>query len=233
MVRVYTLFNWANLSSGIRYPRKEMRIMIRSSKVMKMESVLCITLLAIFLTACGGGGGGDDDVVGEPIASERAAENAVKDVAAVIQTEVLGSLPHGTYTNEVVDGISGTASVTGDYYYYDNVDCGFNCVESYNDTTITVVFTDYKAASADNAETTLSGTVTYANNKWSRQSGLSYSSGGSIPVSGNDVSYYRKIWNDYETWGYQDTISFSASGSSIHGSFSGWCTASNGMTYSF
>lgn len=194
-------------------------------------------LITIMVVGCGSGGGGDSNGSSSPnieaISDDWTAEDAVKDVAEVVYNELLPSLSHGTYSAEEVQGTTGNALVSGDYYFYNDVYCGSMCNKDYNDTDLIIVFTNYTGKTSDNSEATLTGTVTYSDNTWNQQSGTYYSSGGSIAVSGNDVSYDWEAWNDYKTWGVSDTITFSGFGSSIHGSFSGWCTPSNGVTYSF
>ena len=166
-----------------------------------------------------------------PITNAAEAAFAVQGVASAID-DVLGNLAHGTYTNEVVSGVSGTASVAGEKYYYSGVDCGYDCVRSYNDTAIEIVFADYKAVYCDydTCATTLSGTVTYTDDTWSRQQGSYYTSGGSVVMAGSDVSCYTVVSPGYiADWGYQDTISFMAGEEGYYGA----CTPSNGETYSW
>lgn len=168
----------------------------------------------------------------QAITDKYAAEDNVKHIAEGVMNTILKDLPSGAHNGEVINGISGTANVSGDNYYYSNIDCGSDCVKSEADIDITVVFNNYNAKSCDNCDATISGTVRYTDNTWSRQSGLNYSSGGTISCSGNNVSFTEIFTSDYSTWGYSDVISFSASGKSYY-KLSGWCTASNGETYNF
>ena len=91
-----------------------------------------------------------------------------------------------------------------------------------------MVFTKYRVMSNDNTESTVSGTVHYTDNTWSRQSGLGHSSGGKIETDGSGVDYKAVFDNS----GYQDKFSFSASGATLY-SFSGWCIPKNGIRYEF
>jgi hypothetical protein len=202
-----------------------------------MKKLSVILLVFVFftgftlLTSCGGGGGGGGSSSNlKPVNNTYDASSAVLDVTNVIYNAVLDKLDHGSYSGQVVSGISGTATVTGDYYFYSGVSCGSDCVRSYNDTSIEIVFNGFKATYPDNGTVTLTGTVNYSDNSSSRQSGLSYSSSGNISVEGNDVSFQQVIQGYSSTYGYKDTISFSGYGDLYD--MSGSLTASSGNTYS-
>lgn len=165
----------------------------------------------------------------DPITNKYDAEDLIRHIADGVMNTVLDDLSHGTYTGTTVFGISGTASVSGDYYYYSGISCGTDCVRSETEIDLTIVFDNYHVMSCDNCEATISGTVSFTNNKWSRQSGLGYSSGGSITVSGQNVAF-KEVYNGNR--GYSDVISFSAAGSDIY-SISGWCIPKDGNTYTF
>lgn len=196
--------------------------------------LFAICLVLMLSVACGSESDSDDDDNNiEAITDRYAADDAVKNVADLVYGDLLDSLSTGSFTDEEVYGTTGTAIATGHINYENNVSCGSDCIRSSSDVSITVVFNNYKGPVADNEDVTLTGTVTYSDTTWSRQSGLSYTSGGSISVSGTNVQYYSLATTDYSQWGYQDTITFSGSGDGIHAPFSGWCTASNGETYSF
>jgi hypothetical protein len=198
----------------------------------RIGTLVIVASVSLLLASCdgGGGGGGGSGTRITPISNQEDAALAVQSVSGVIDT-VLESLVEGTYNDGVVDGISGTASVTGDYYHYSGVDCGVDCVQSWNDIDLAIVFTDYTALCADNAEATLSGIVTYTDNTWSQQQGQNYTSGGSVVMAGIDVSFYMLVWYEHttKTWRYQDTISFEAG----EEGYDGCCIPSNGVTYCF
>ena len=197
----------------------------------RIGSLLMLVCALSLVIGCGGGGGGDGGDVGGimPITNAGDASVAAEAVSAVIDT-VLENLADGTYNNEVVYGISGTASVTGDCYHYSG-DCGVDCVESWNDVDLMITFANYEAACADNAEATLSGTITYTDDTWSQQQGQNYNSGGSVDMAGSDVSFYMYIWYEdpIPDWCYEDTISFELGEEGYHGC----CIPSNGVTYCF
>jgi hypothetical protein len=165
----------------------------------------------------------------DPITNDYDAEFLIRHIAEGLMDAVLDDLSHGTYSGIKIYGISGDASVSGDYYYTSGIDCGTDCVRSERDIDLTVAFNKYKVMSCDNCEATITGTIYYTDNTWSRQSGLSYSSGGTITVAGDNV-VFKEVYDG--RWGYSDVITFYASRSS-GSSFSGWCTPKNGITYNF
>lgn len=197
--------------------------------------ILFAALLTVSLTGCPeeddwdeGGGRGI-----EPITSGSAGQFVVRQLAdGAIEKNINAALANGTYDGTVVNGMSGTATVDGHYHYDRGMSCGTDCVRSVHDASMTIVFDRFRVTTSDNSEITVSGTVAYTNTTWSRQSGLSYSSGGKVRVSGSNVDCTWIVDSDGDRWGYSDTISFDASGDSaayVNGSIS----ASNGSTYTF
>ena len=196
---------------------------------------IIFTVLMGLLTACGeesdGGGGGF-----ESITSSGMAEFMVEDLAdGVIIGNLLAALPNGTYSNEVVYGLSGTATVDGKYIYNGSISCGSSCVRSETDADIAILFNQYRVMSAGNTEAVVNGWVWYTNTRWSQQSGYSYSSGGSVTVGSyvdNSVTYQVSDI-DTGTFAYRDTIlEFVASGS-FASNLSGRLIAGNGTEYTF
>jgi hypothetical protein len=166
----------------------------------------------------------------DPIESEYSAEFIIKNLAeGVIYNKVLYSLAFGTYSNEIVNGTSGTAKMTGIYNYTANISCGTDCIRSVTNVNVTIVFDHYQVMSCTNCESIVTGTITYTDNTWSQQSGLSHTSGGSISLAGTGVAFKELI--DGGSSGWNDVISFSASGDFYN--MSGWCKAGNGITYNF
>lgn len=195
--------------------------------------IATLLVLLVSLSGCGGdseNGGSDSNI--ESITSRGNAKFVVEDLAdGVIHANVIRSFSHGTYNGTVLYGNSGTATVTGDYYYKSGVYCGHNCIRDENDTSLTITFDNYRVMSADNTEAIITGTVTFTDDTWSQQLGaFPYTSGGGITVQGSDIAY--KVVEVDGSWGYSDTITFSASGKYAW-SLSGWCQASDGNTYSF
>lgn len=168
----------------------------------------------------------------KPISSDDMAEQIVEELAEqIIDQNVLASLSHGTYSDQIVNGRSGTAKVTGTYEFQSGIDCGYDCIKSESNVNVTVIFGKYKVISYDNCEATIaSGAIRYTDETWSEQYGLNYSSGGTIKIEGTDVKF--KDICDGGSFGYDDVLSFSASGSSVN-KLHGWCTASDGNTYQF
>ena|SRR3990170_1503548 len=201
----------------------------------KTAFFLVLTLLS-GLAACGGGEGGGDGVSGggssaAPVSSSSDARFVVRDIAdGVIRRNLLPSLNNGSHWETLVPGLSGTASVSGTETYSVGQSCGTNCVRTSANVNITVIFNGYAVMSANNTRTTLTGTVTYTDYTWYQQSGLTYSSGGSVSVGGNGVSY--NIAETSGNFAYSDTLTFDASGSGP-AYVNGWCRPSNGTTYSF
>lgn len=166
--------------------------------------------------------------------SSAKAESVVEQLAdGVIGRNLLDQIDSNiAYTNHAVNGSQGgSASVAGLEYFSGQVSCGSICVESTYEVTITVFFNDYKVMSADNVVATVTGTVNYYEYYYSRQSGLSYSSSKSVRLDGNSVQV-SFIPTDIVNWGYQDTISFSASGKTA-GLLSGSVTTAGGANYTF
>lgn len=189
---------------------------------------MSILFFVLILQGCNKGNKGDENSNLDPINDKSTAEYCVKQIADGVMNKLLGDLDYGTYTNEKINGISGDATVSGDKYYNSNISCGSDCVRSETDIDLAIIFNNYVVMSCDNCRSEITGTVYYKDNTWTQQSGLNYSSGGVISCQGNNISY--KITSD--GWGYEDNITFSASGKSIY-SLSGWCTAKNGETYNF
>ncbi len=196
----------------------------------RLLSLACIALLAVFFGCDSSGDGGGDANI-EAITSEGSAEFVVEDLSeGVAYNCVVSEIDHGTHSGTVVAGGSGTAAVTGDSTYTSGISCGSDCVRSETDTDLTIVYNNFTCMTADNTEATISGTVTYTDNTWSSQSGFSYSSGGSVAIEGSNVAY--RVVDVDGSWGYSDTITFSATGNSA-AYLSGWCQPSNGTVYSF
>ena len=200
----------------------------------QLRKPLGLFVCMLTLSGCGGGGGGGEGGGGSgaaPISSSSNARFVVRDIAdGVINRNLLPSLSNGSHTQTLVSGLSGTATVSGTETYSVGQSCGTNCVRTSANVSITIVFSSYAVMSANNTRTTLTGTVTYTDYTWSQQSGLSYSSGGSVSVGGNGVSYH--IVETSGSFAYSDTITFDASGSGP-AYVNGWCRPGNGTTYSF
>jgi hypothetical protein len=199
-----------------------------SARKMNFLPLFVFCLLVSIFSGCEKDNDSEDSNL-DPIADGYDAEFLIRHIAEGLMDAVLDNLSHGTYNGTIVYGISGEASVYGDYYYTSGIDCGTDCVRSERDIDLTVSFSNYKVMSCDNCEATITGTVYYTDNTWSRQSGLSYSSGGTISVAGENVKF-KEVYDD--SWGYSDVITFYASRYS-GSSFSGWCTPKNGITYDF
>jgi hypothetical protein len=184
---------------------------------------MILLTISIVLFSCGGGGdsgtsGGSGSNIGA-IDARYEAEDAVRRIRSAIYDKVLYSLSNGTFSGTIVNGISGSATVTGTESSASGVSCGTDCVRSTYDAVVTVVFNNYKFNYASNNAVTLSGTVLYTEHWSSTQSGLSYSSSQSITVrSSGQIQYYSFVDLSSGDYGYQDTITFDA-------------TSSSGLTY--
>ncbi len=184
--------------------------------------VLCQPAL---LAACGG-----EEEEGSPsesvtsIKSSAAAKDVARDIVAV-SLEVRKGLSNGSYGGTIVSGKSGSAIVSGTVSYQSGISCGSDCVQSGNNTSLVIAFNRCAVNTASNTTTTISGTINFADTTYSRQSGLSYSSGGRISIaSTTSIAYERIGTSAAATFGTRDTvISVSSSGPSTvdqHGSLS-------------
>jgi hypothetical protein len=205
------------------------------------QLIWLILLMALFFTiillaGCGGGGGDSEgDGTGSNLGTIDAryeAEDAVITVRAAVDDGVLAHLSNGTFSGSTVNGITGTATVTGTEASTSNVSCGYDCIRSTYDADVTIVFSDFKFNYASNNAVTLTGSVDYTEHYTSTQSGLNYTSSRSITVHSNGPVQYLS-WIDLTTgdYGYQDTITFNATGDSDW-NFSGTLTNNAGVTFS-
>ena len=174
--------------------------------------------LSLVLAGCpsgdddGGGGSSSGGVTS--VTSSQSARSLANDLVRVSRN-ARGQLTNGTYTNQVVKGpVSGTASVTGNIFFQSGISCGANCVRSENKTGVTIVYSSYAIHTASNTTTTVSGSIQYTDTTFSQQSGLNFSSGGTVSmVGGTAVSYELIGTSGSTTFGTRDTLmSFSSSG---------------------
>lgn len=166
-----------------------------------------------------------------PINTTSSARFVAGDIVAAA-SGVRAGLANGTYTSVSRSGTAGSAIVSGTISHQSGISCGTSCVRSETNTTLTIVFTGYGANTASNTTTTLSGTITYRDTRYSQQTGSGYTSGGSLCVTATTVLQYRMTGTDAAgTFGLSDTImAFSACGSET--SQSGSLTTSSG-SFSF
>jgi hypothetical protein len=193
-----------------------------------LVAMISFSLIGILSCSDGSTGLGSDL---DPITDEWAAKSAVQNVADCVRDAISGQ--QGNFSSVTVHGTSGTAVVSGTKTYTSGISCGADCVRSETDIDVTVVFNGYTTNTASNQRTTVSGTVSYRDTRWSRQSGLSYSSGGKVYVDGANIAYESVVYDESTgdtKWGYSDTITFDASGGTY---LDGWCVPNDGNTYSF
>ena len=194
-------------------------------------------LSALIFTGCGDG----DDDGGGPTGGITPVDDKYKsyEIAYHVEdksvNEVIkgaGSTGSSPYNKKVVNGITGTATITGSYTY--TTSSSSNCVSSTSTKNITeIVFNNYQVK-VGNTEVTLTGTITYSDYSYSQQCGLNYSSSCSTSIrSVNPVKVKIVFYMTYKTEGYEDTVTFNASASSCTSTLKGSLTASNGVTYSF
>jgi hypothetical protein len=205
-------------------------------------SILIVLIVTAILVGCGGGGGGGgDEVAGEDVSGLSAigdsssASNAVLDVEIAVEKGIIGALAdrygdngNGSYNgNPYIPG----AVVTGGVGHYVDVPCGSEgsgCTYTWNNTSLTIVFDHFKTSAGMNGELTLTGTVTYTDDTF-RSASLNK---GGIKVEGSGVAYTKVMYReDSSKWGYNDIISFSASGD--YQALSGTLTPQNGAPYNF
>ncbi|WP_455381305.1 hypothetical protein [Salinispira pacifica] len=147
----------------------------------------------------------------DPIESAYDAELTVRSIIdGVVTRNVMSRLSNGTITAKVVSGMSGSATVDG-YKSYTQSSCGTDCVSSTYDAQVTITFSDFAVQSSDNATTTITGSVYFKDHEYSRQYEYSFSSSRSYTIRSNsNIQYKMVVDND---WGYEETFTFSASGS--------------------
>lgn len=195
--------------------------------------------LTTALAACGGGGD-EDPNNGWVCVGGCAAEGvtAVTDdikarrLARAISEVLSDAVPAGTYTGRMVAGLSGTATFTG-RALSTSTSCGTDCIRRAQDVSITVVFSAFRVRSGGNSELTLTGSATFVDTTWSRQSGLSYSSGGSATVTATGLAARHAITEaDGRVWGENDNVRVTSRYTPGQ-SWSGTLVPGNGVSYSF
>ncbi|WP_020532651.1 hypothetical protein [Flexithrix dorotheae] len=171
----------------------------------------------------------------DPIKTKSAAEYVVEQLAEyVMKAHLIKNLSGSSFSNEVVGGASGTAIVSGAIKYGENQPCGSSCIRSQNNVSIDVTFHNFTISPREDLEITIvSGKMDFSDHKWSRQSGLYYSSGGKVYVNGISLEFsIKRTDKSGETSGYADFIDFKASGKYPY-NLSGSCLVKSGETFSF
>lgn len=207
-----------------------------------MRTMSALTMgLAVLLGLSGCGGGGDEDpnngwtcVGGCPSEGITAVDNdtRARRLGRAIAEAVSDAVPSGTYTGRVVAGLSGTATFTGQSLST-STSCGTDCVRRAQDVSVTVVFNGFRIATGSNKELTLTGTATVTDTTWSRQSGLSSSSGGSATVSATGLAAREVITeSNGQRWGEDDSVRLAARYTPGN-SWTGTLVPRNGVSYSF
>lgn len=201
-----------------------------------VTKAFALLTVLIFVAGCGGGGGGDSGGSASglsQISDKYSARDVVGNLHDSVTKGVLQNLSNGTYQGTIVNGITGTATVTGSQTSSTGQSCGTDCVRSTYSVNVTIVFSNCTVQSLTNAKTTINGTIKYVESSSSTQSGTSHSSSESISMSSTGPVQVTEVVQGYSgTWGYQDTVTFSAGGSNPY-LLTGTCTAGNGVTYSF
>ena len=205
----------------------------------KFWALFLLLFSALMFTACGGGGG-DDGGGGPtggitPVDDKYEASDVVSNIEEKSIEEAIksaGGTGGSPYTKKVVNGITGTATVTGTYTY--TTPSSGSCVYSTRTKDITeIVFNNYQVK-VGNTEVTLTGTITYYDYYHTSQCGLTYSSSCNTTMkSVNPIKVKKVSYMTYVTQGLEDTVSFNVSSSSCTSGLKGSLTASNGVTYSF
>jgi hypothetical protein len=195
-----------------------------------------LLLSALILPACGGDGDGDGGPTGgiTSVDDKYEASDVVSNIEEKSIEEAIksaGGTGGSPYTKKVVNGITGTATVTGTYTY--TTPSSGSCVYSTRTKDITeIVFNNYQVK-VGNTEVTLTGTITYYDYYHTSQCGLSYSSSCNTTMKSVNLKVKKVSYMTYVTQGLEDTVSFNVSSSSCTSGLKGSLTASNGVTYSF
>jgi len=199
-------------------------------------------VVAALLLLAGCGGGGDDGNNGWTCVGGCASEGITavdneqraKRLGAAIGDTAVSSIPSGTYTGKVVNGLSGTATYSG-HALSSSGSCGTSCTSRSRSVDVTVTFANYRVKYGSDAEITLTGTVVVQDDTASRQSGQTYSSSGSQTVQGSGIAALHAITQaGGQVWGEQDTVALAlTSSTSGTGTWSGALQGANGQAYSF
>lgn len=188
-------------------------------------------IVAFFIMGCSGDNGDGENANIDPISTSGSAEFVVKDIAnGIVVNNILDRLDHGTFEGTELAGNSGNAAVSGKYEYNGNLSCGSDCTKSETDIRLTIVLDAFEVMTASNTEAKVGGTITYTDDRWSRQVVYSYASGGGVTIEGTDIDY--RVVDIDGSWGYKDRITFSATGKSTE-KLAGWCQTRSGETFSF
>lgn len=220
--------------------RARARTLRRGATGWALAALLALTALTAVLAGCGGGGEDDNGWVCVGACPSRgfiAVEDSssARTLAAAIGETVADVVPTGAYSNTLVNGLSGTARVTGTKTYSGSVSCGTDCVSSTNSANLTIVFSDYlgRPGNSTNTRVRLTGTVTFTDTRSTRQQGLSYSSSGNMHVTATGLAARFEITENGVTYGYSDTLATLNASSSSGSSWSGTLRGTNGVTYNF
>jgi len=208
------------------------------NNLLKILALFLLSLALIF-SACGGGGGDDDNDAQSlggitPVNDQYKAGEVVCNIAEKSIDEAIKNFSANyTFNKTVVNGITGTATITGSQSY--QTSSTSNCVSSTGSKNFSeVIFNNYQVK-VGNTEVTVTGTVTYTYSRYSQQCGLNYYSSSSRTIKSVTSVKVRIIdyFTNYSS-GYDDTVTFNASSNqSSSCGFHGTLTASSGTTYSF
>jgi hypothetical protein len=196
-------------------------------------------LAAMLLAACGGGGDDANNGVicvgGCPSEGVVAVDNGdrAERLASAVAQVAIAAVPTGSYTGRVVNGLSGSASMSG-HSSSSRESCGSSCTRLSHDTNVTAVFNGYRAKLGSNQEVTLTGTVSITDNTFNRTTATASTSGGSMVVESSNLSAQHAITDtgNGQVWGESDTVAVSTS-SPAGSNWSGTLRGGNGVAYSF
>lgn len=166
----------------------------------------------------------------EPIESTGDATVIIESISiGVFDSKILEELAGGSYSDTIINGISGTAMVSGEKVVTDEVSCGDDCLESSSIIDISVDFDSYRIMINNGRETTIDGTVEYFESSTTTLVEGFYISSGYVKIEGEAVDI--KLFEDEDS-GMKDNISFRVTGDTPR-LLTGWCTPENGIRYQF
>jgi len=203
---------------------------------MKTQHHIIVLALIALLSACideGDDGSSKVDSI-NPVDDSFSAKLTAGDIA-VIAEDIVAGLAQGSHSDTVVNGKSGTATVTGSISTTDS-NCGTDCLSTHSNHSITIVFNKYSVNSSSNEVTKISsGSVFYTDSRYYQQSGLNYTSGGGISIEGANMEFESIGTDSVGTFGTRDSIvSVLASGSSTSfSSLSGSLATESGASFTF
>jgi len=149
--------------------------------------------------------------------------------SGIFNSKLLEELKGEVFTDTVINGLSGTAIVSGNRIIENDVICGDDCIQNSTITEIIVEFNSYRVSVGSGRESTISGTVLYFESDIITIDQDFYINSRFLRIEGEEVDI--KLVSEDES-GTEDRISFRVTGDSPR-LLTGWCRPENGIKYRF